>query len=80
MFEINTLVKIDYDSFITNNTLKWYDEHYQYVFPKDCVFIFMGEIKQMPGHCILCNLETGKITAGYHTDLFVELTEDEDEV
>jgi hypothetical protein len=38
--------------------------------------LFLGEIKQMPGHCAVVNRD-GKIYWGFHTDSFVEPTEDE---
>jgi hypothetical protein len=41
------------------------------------VFVFLGEIKQCTGHCILADLSTGKIIGMYHTDNFREATEDE---
>ena len=44
---------------------------------KDEALVFMGEITQMPGHCILAKLEDGKIYAGLHIDNFRILTDDE---
>lgn len=76
-FEINTLVRFDYETFIRNWDVECYERDYEHNFPINGKFIFMGEIKQMPGHCILCNIKTGKIIAGYHTDNFIELTEEE---
>lgn len=39
--------------------------------------LFLGEIPNMPGgHCVIVT-PNGKIVWGYHTDNFVELTEDE---
>lgn len=40
-------------------------------------FVFLGEIEQMPGHCVVVRLSDNKIFTCYHTDSFVELTEDE---
>ena len=31
----------------------------------------------MPGHCVVADHRSGKIYSGYHTDKFVELTEEE---
>jgi hypothetical protein len=31
----------------------------------------------MLGHCVVADHETGRIHSGYHTENFVELTEDE---
>ena len=72
IMKINTMVKFDY------NTLPIeYKEEYIKTFPENEVYIFMGDIEQMPGHCILCNFKTGKMIIGYHTDNFIPLTEDE---
>jgi hypothetical protein len=40
-------------------------------------YIYLGDIVQAPGHCILADMDTGKIEAWYHADNFKELTEDE---
>src|SRR4051812_43666662 len=41
------------------------------------MFILLGEIEQMPGHCILIDfgpgLEKNKLWVGYHTDNFVDV-------
>ena len=39
-------------------------------------YIFMGEITNMPGHCILLS-PNGNTKIGYHTENFIELSEDE---
>lgn len=50
---------------------------------KDCplfqekTFIFLGEIPNMQGHCVVVGHKTGKIFSGFHIEDFVELTEDE---
>ena len=41
------------------------------------VFVMLGEIEQMPGHCVVCNIKTGQTYSCYHTDNFVELTDEE---
>ena len=38
--------------------------------------IFLGEIPNMLGHCVIAD-STGAIKCGFHTFDFVELTEDE---
>lgn len=48
----------------------------QYPFKKDETVVFLGEIRKMPGHCIVANRE-GQVHWGYHTENFIELTEDE---
>jgi len=39
--------------------------------------LFMGEIPNMEEHCVIFDIDTQKTYIGYHTDNFVELTEDE---
>ncbi len=41
------------------------------------VFIFLGEIPNMPGHCVVAGHKSGRIYSGYHVENFLELTEDE---
>jgi len=40
-------------------------------------FLFMGQIPNMPGHCVVMGLKTNKIYSGVHTERFIELTEEE---
>ncbi len=40
------------------------------------IFIFFGEIPNMPGHCVVSGHESGKIYSGYHIDSFQELQEE----
>ena len=51
--------------------------HKQYPFTDKEVFVILGEIKQMPGHCIVLHHRTGQIHSGFRTDNFVEIPEDE---
>lgn len=39
-------------------------------------YLFLGEVPNMGGHCIVMDDE-GKLYVGYHTEHFVELTDDE---
>jgi hypothetical protein len=64
-----SLVKFDYDSIPT-------ELHKHYPFVKGKAYLFLGEIPNMPGHCALAE-SNGKVMFGYHTDEFIELTEDE---
>ncbi|RKZ78055.1 MAG: hypothetical protein DRQ35_06580 [Gammaproteobacteria bacterium] len=50
--------------------------HGGYPFSKKHRYIYMGEIPNMGGHCIVMD-DDGKMYVGYHTDNFVELTDDE---
>jgi hypothetical protein len=40
-------------------------------------FIYLGEIPNMRGHCIVVDILNKKILHGYHIENFVELDEDE---
>ena len=40
-------------------------------------FIFLGEIPNMEGHCVVVGHKTGKVFSGYHIENFVELTAEE---
>lgn len=53
-----------------------YDEYFKDKF-EDSLFVFLGEIPNAPGHCILADLKTGKVEGIYHTENFREATEDE---
>lgn len=66
----NSLVKFDYKQMPI-------EYHKAYPFAENDVFVFLGEIVNMPGHCIVINHRTGKIFSGYHSENFIELTEDE---
>jgi hypothetical protein len=70
--EINSFVVFD------KNTCnpEHYEKYYRDIF-EGKTFVFLGEIKQCDGHCILADLKTGKILGMYHTENFREATEDE---
>jgi hypothetical protein len=48
----------------------------QYPFAVGEALLFVGEITNMPGHCVLVRKD-GKVLWGYHTDNFIELMEEE---
>lgn len=64
-----SLVKFDYD-----NVPK--EDHHYYPFIKDMSYLFLGEIPNMPGHCVLIG-KNEKHYIGYHIEDFIELTVDE---
>lgn len=39
--------------------------------------LFLGEIPNMPGHCAVAEVKSGKVQVGYHTSRFVEIPEDQ---
>jgi hypothetical protein len=47
--------------------------HKQYPFKADGVYVFLGDIPNMPGHCVVVDHRTGQIYSGYHTENFAEL-------
>lgn len=49
----------------------------RYPFNKGEAYVFLGEIPNMPGHCVVADRKSGKIHAGYHTESFVEIPRDE---
>ena len=51
--------------------------HNEYPFSKHQKFVMLGEIDQMDGHCVVADIKTGHVYSCYHTENFVELTEDE---
>ena len=48
-----------------------------YPFSADLPLVYLGEIPNMPGHCVVAGSESGRIYTGYHIETFVELSEDE---
>jgi len=48
-----------------------------YPFEPGMTLVFLGEIPNMPGHCVVAEVGTGRLHVGYHTERFVELREDE---
>ncbi len=70
--KINSFVVFDEDSC----SKEIYEQYYKSTFPKGKLFVYLGEIKQAKGHCILCDLSTGKIIEMY-TINFREATYDE---
>lgn len=53
------------------------DSRKLYPFHEENTYVFLGEIPNMPGHCVVAEHPRGMIISGYHTDLFVEIPEDE---
>lgn len=48
-----------------------------YPFKKAGHYLFLGEIANMPEHCVVLDWKTNRTYVGYHTENFVELTADE---
>ena len=64
-----SLVKFDF----TDLPLEY---HSSYPFIKEQRYLFLGEIANMPGHCAVIG-DNSVTYFGYHTENFIELTEDE---
>jgi len=67
MFKQNQIVIFD-------NPPKGYEDKYPWKVGQS--LLFLGEVVQMPGHCIVVD-KAGKVYWGWHTDNFREPTEDE---
>jgi hypothetical protein len=50
-----------------------YTDHF---FP-DTKFVFLGEIPNMLGHCVIIGQSTRKTYIGFHIEVFEEIPEDE---
>lgn len=74
-------MKLKINSFVVFNenscSKEDYEQYYKTIFPIGKLFVYIGEIKQARGHCILCNLDDGKIIGMYHIENFREATDDE---
>jgi len=57
-------------------TTEMYNEYFSSTF-EGKIFVFLGEIPQAHGHCMLVDLTTGLISGLWHTSNFREATEDE---
>lgn len=66
----NMLVRFDFDKLPA-------EFHSQYPFTRKDVFVYLGDIVQMPGHCIVVRTKDNQIFTCYHTDNFLALTGNE---
>jgi hypothetical protein len=62
--------------FKQHELVAWQGEDPTHTFLPNQRVLFLGEILQMPGHCIVVN-QNGKVIYGFHTDNFRKLQEDE---
>ena len=46
-------------------------------FKRGSTYVFLGEIPNMPGHCVVADPRDGRVWAGYHTDNFSEVPDEE---
>jgi len=67
-----SLVKLS--DYVTDEMIK----EYEYPFKKSKIYVFLGEIVNMQGHCVVVEYKANHtVYSGYHTDNFVELSEEE---
>ena len=66
---VNTLVRFDFGGVPL-------EYHSQYPFTRKDVLLFLGEVAQMPGHCVVATKD-GRVVWGYHTENFVVIAEEE---
>ena len=43
----------------------------------DGVYVFFGDIPNMPGQCVVADHKSGRVYSGYHTESFAEVPPDE---
>ena len=43
---------------------------------KEKVFVYLGEIPNMPEHCVVAGQESGRVYSGFHSSNFTELIGD----
>ncbi len=68
----NSFVVFDKKSCSNEDYIRYYKETFH-----ERLFVYLGEVKQAKGHCILADLKSGMIIGLYHTENFREATEDE---
>ena len=66
---MNTLVRFDFDALPA-------EYHSRYPFTRDDRLLYLGEVRQMPGHCVVVTRD-GRVLWGYHTENFVVLSDQE---
>ncbi len=65
-----SLVRFDFDGLSRSHERR-------YPFRRGATYVFLGEIANMGGHCVVADARTGRIYAGYHTENFVQIPRDE---
>ena len=65
---INSIIKYDY---------KPHKDEGEMPFNTSKFYIYLGEIPNMLGHCIIMDYNTKEIYTGIHIDMFREATENE---
>ena len=47
----------------------------EYPFADDLPLVYLGEIPNMPGHCVVAGTRSGRIYSGFHIETFIEIDE-----
>ncbi len=48
-----------------------------YPFQHGEIYVFLGEIPNMEGHCVIADPRSGRVYSGYHSENFIELANGE---
>ena len=65
-----SLVRFDFDGLPKRFRSK-------YPFKPGSSYVFLGEIPNMKDHCVVADTKTGRVYAGYHTENFIEIPDEE---
>jgi len=49
----------------------------KYPFKAGRTYVYLGELVNMGGHCVVADHKTGRLYSGFHTENFVEIPADE---
>ena len=52
-------------------------ERVRFPFSEEKVYVFLGELANMPGHCVVAEHPSGRIFSGFHIENFGELDQNE---
>lgn len=63
-----SLCRFDFDSFP-----KDFDVDRAYPFKREHSYIYLGEIPNMPGHCVVVGHDDGRIYSGYHNVSYADI-------
>jgi len=53
------------------------DRRQLYPFKEGGVYVFLGEIPNMAGHCVVAEYPSGVVLSGYHMEIFKEIKDNE---
>jgi hypothetical protein len=47
--------------------------HKHYPFKKNELLLYLGELADLPGHCVVARYPIGDLVSGYHSDNFIKV-------